>query len=357
MSNRLVSIIIPIYNAEKYLEQCLDSVVNQTYKNLEIICINDGSKDDSLEILKKYTDNDNRIVMVNQDNHGISYTRNKGIETAKGDFLVFVDSDDWIDLNTVEIALDEAENNNADIVMWPYVKEHEASSIKKVIYQEDRIIFDNFESLKKVHVSLFGPVNEALSRPENIDAISSVWGKLYRTEIVRNSFALFHDLNEIGTFEDGLFNATVFNYAKRIAYINKYFQHYRHTVSYTSGYKSKLKNQWKTLFVLMEEIIDKYHLDDTYTLALENRKAISIVQLSLSATADKSVGLQEKLNRINSILNDDYYYEAIRKLKINLMPIHWKVFFICCKYRLSFAVYVLNKCMVYLSSKKIYAGN
>lgn len=97
-----ISVIIPIYNMEKYLNRCLDSIVNQTYKNLEIICVNDGSKDSSLDILNAYKSNDSRIVVIDKENGGLSSARNAGFEVATSEWISFVDSDDWLDLNTFE---------------------------------------------------------------------------------------------------------------------------------------------------------------------------------------------------------------------------------------------------------------
>ena len=94
--NDLISVIVPVYNVKNYLEKCLDSIINQTYKNLEIILINDGSTDESLDICYMYEKKDNRIKVYNQENHGLSYTRNRGIEIARGKYIGFVDSDDVI---------------------------------------------------------------------------------------------------------------------------------------------------------------------------------------------------------------------------------------------------------------------
>ena len=94
----LISIIIPIYNAEKYIERCINSLKNQTYKNIEIICINDGSTDNSLNILKRIAITDNRITIIEQENKGVSVARNKGIESAKGKYIMFLDADDWFEL-------------------------------------------------------------------------------------------------------------------------------------------------------------------------------------------------------------------------------------------------------------------
>ena len=133
---KTVSVIIPVYNVEKYLPKCLESVTAQTYANLEIICVNDGSPDNSSAILEEYAKKDGRIIIINQENTGLSGARNTGIRAASGEYIVFVDSDDWIDAETVETAVSKAEN--ADTVMWGYVREFADKSLEKKIFDSDR---------------------------------------------------------------------------------------------------------------------------------------------------------------------------------------------------------------------------
>lgn len=110
-----ISIIVPVYNTEKFLEKCLNSLINQTLKDIEIICINDGSTDNSLQILKKFANKDKRIQIINQTNSGPSIARNIGIKKAKGEYIGFVDSDDWVDSNFFEQLYVNVKKNNADI--------------------------------------------------------------------------------------------------------------------------------------------------------------------------------------------------------------------------------------------------
>ena len=102
---KLVSVVIPVYNVEKYVEKCLDSVINQTYQNLEIIIVNDGSTDNSLSVCQKKKLSDSRIKLINKENGGLSSARNAGIECAQGEFICFIDSDDWIELDYIEVLL------------------------------------------------------------------------------------------------------------------------------------------------------------------------------------------------------------------------------------------------------------
>ncbi|MDO7020479.1 glycosyltransferase family 2 protein, partial [Brachyspira innocens] len=113
----MVSIIIPVYNVSNYLKTCLESVINQTYKELEIICINDGSTDNSFEILKEYASKDKRITIIDKKNAGVSAARNDGIEKAKGEYIFCIDSDDYIDNDFIEVFYNNAKKNNSDLVV------------------------------------------------------------------------------------------------------------------------------------------------------------------------------------------------------------------------------------------------
>lgn len=110
-----ISVIIPVYNTEKYLRKCLDSVVNQTLEDIEIICVNDGSTDSSLKILEEYVQKDNRVRVISQENQGVSIARNTGIKTSTADFIMFLDSDDTIEFNTLELSFAKITKTNADI--------------------------------------------------------------------------------------------------------------------------------------------------------------------------------------------------------------------------------------------------
>ena len=115
--NPMVSVIIPVYNAEAYLEECLDSVVNQTLKNIEIICVNDGSTDNSLDILKEYQEKDDRVIIINQENQGAGVARNQGIKVAKGNYLSILDADDFFELNMLELMCMNALKFDADVTI------------------------------------------------------------------------------------------------------------------------------------------------------------------------------------------------------------------------------------------------
>lgn len=131
----MISVIVPIYNAEKYLDKCLTSIVNQTYSDIEIILINDGSTDESLAICEKYKQDDNRIVVVSKQNEGLVRARKDGIRIAKGEYVTFVDADDWIDITTYE----KVYTGMADIIAYGLMEEYEHYSKSKINTIEDGI--------------------------------------------------------------------------------------------------------------------------------------------------------------------------------------------------------------------------
>lgn len=150
MKQPLISIIIPVYGVEKYIAQCLESVINQTYKNLEIIVINDGTKDRSADIAKEYAAKDSRIKVYDFKNGGLSVARNRGLEIATGEYISYLDSDDWLDTKMYETLLETAMKNEADMVKCGIIETNGAAEEKitfsdvKIINNEQHKAFENY---------------------------------------------------------------------------------------------------------------------------------------------------------------------------------------------------------------------
>ena len=223
METPKISVIIPVYKVEQYLRQCLDSIVNQTYQNLEIILVDDGSPDNCPVICDDYSKKDKRVITIHKENGGLSSARNAGIERATGKYIMFVDSDDWIDENTCQITLDIAEDSSADVVMWPYIREFSGYSKEKMIFEWEYKLFEEMEVKSKLYRRMLGLLGGELASPENADAIVTAWAKLYRADVVND--VRFIDTKLIGT-EDALFNLYVFKSVRKAVYINQYLYHY-----------------------------------------------------------------------------------------------------------------------------------
>lgn len=335
-----VSIIVPVYNVAPYLRQCMDSLINQTYRNIEIICVDDGSTDASGEIIDQYAKTDDRILAIHTTNAGVASARNTAFSYATGEYVAFVDGDDWIDTTTCEKAVLHAEAQHMELVIWPYIREFQNRSAPKVIFPEGKS-FDESEC-KELQRRMIGLQGTELAHPENADALCTVWGKLYRREIIEQNNIRFTDLQRIGTYEDGLFNLYYLAYVKRAVYIPDYLSHYRKNTGMTSKYRSELRSQWKNLFSDMRSYIKERDCDSSFEEALNNRISLSIIGLGLNALALPN---RKALHEIHNILSEKEYRAAIKKLPMRYFPLHWWVFFACCKLNFAPGVFFLLKCI------------
>jgi len=161
----LISVIVPIYNAEKYLTECIESIRNQTYKNLQIILVNDGSTDMSLEICESFARIDSRILIINQKNLGVSAARNRGIEAANGEYIGFVDSDDYLDNQMYEKLLKTILVNNADICA---LMNYTIKPVSAEVFNKTKL--NKCEALKELFLLRFP---------------TSLWAYLYKKEIIK----------------------------------------------------------------------------------------------------------------------------------------------------------------------------
>lgn len=228
-----VSVIIPVYNVENYLRDALDSLRNQTHSNFEAICVNDGSTDNSLDILNEYAQKDSRFIVVSQENQGQGIARNKAIDMATGDYIFFLDPDDWIDNNTFEILIDKFNQyKDIDLVQFNYIYEKENVSKNRInnfaknyekelgINLKDNKIF-TWHDFKKVKFSAFG---------------LAIWNRMYSTKFVKeNNIKLAP--NKHG--EDYIFSFKSILLAKNILYIDNALYHYRIRMDSSANKASK----------------------------------------------------------------------------------------------------------------------
>ncbi len=171
-----VSIILPVYKVEKYLRQCLDSIVNQTFKDIEIIIINDCSPDNSLQIIKEYQKKDSRIVLLNlPENKGLSNARNEGMKTAKSKYIVFVDSDDWVREDYVELLFNNIEKYNCDVFSEGFISYHNKTSK----YTREKYSFLTTKSTNNKSLILFPSIN------------CGPWSKIYKKDFLLNNNLFF----------------------------------------------------------------------------------------------------------------------------------------------------------------------
>lgn len=261
-----VSVIIPIYNVEKYLERCLKSVINQSLKDLEIICVNDGSEDKCIDILNFYQDKDSRIIVINKKNGGLSSARNAGIKIAKGEYIYFIDPDDYIESWALEELIYISQKNNCDVVLSGY-KTNPTNEVINPLYDNKRyddgikMILDN----NKVHTH---------------NDLCFVWRCIFKSKLINDNNILFKEDIKIG--EDFIFNLEVLSKSKGIYVSNKCF--YNYTVDNNN---SLMKTPYKSF------------LEDSIVKQYEIKKELSI---KLNLYNDKNYRRDMSLYYINSFL-------------------------------------------------------
>ena len=345
----LISIIVPVYNAERYLEKCLHSLLMQTYKKIEVIVINDGSTDGSFKILEKYLVMDSRVKIYNQKNLGLSAARNRGLKEANGKYILFVDSDDWIEDNTCELAYEEMVKNHVDVVFWSYKREYTNVSKTTLLFGNERIAW-NSSNISELYRRLIGLTGRELSEPQKIDSLITVWGKLYRKESIGE--VRFVDTKIIGT-EDALFNIQVFSNIHSAVYIPETLSHYRkdNLNSLTHKYKKKLVSQWAELYRQIKNHLEQINASEEYYCALSNRISLGLIGLGLNLAEDDSMSFVEKRRELKCVLEKEQYCSSLSSISLECFPIKWKIFFWCAKYKKVSSLCILLTIMNYLRGK------
>lgn len=251
MNNDLISVVVPCYNVEKYLEKCVDSIINQTYQNLEIILVDDGATDSTPELCDKLALTDSRIKVIHKQNGGLSDARNAGLTIANGKYITFFDSDDWIEPETLKVAIEEMMNNNLDLVVWGYTADF-VDSDEKLISNRNCAVNGICE---------LGANNTVLTQKNTLGISGYAWNKLYKTEIIKNNNLLFE--KGISLVEDILFNSAYFCKCNKIEFINYIGNHYIQRGRVTLGTK-RYENAFELKLMgctARENILEHFNID------------------------------------------------------------------------------------------------
>ena len=234
-----VSVIIPVHNAEKYIRECIESLLNQTLQQCEFIFINDGSADNSEQIINEYKKIDNRIMLINQENNGVSTARNTGLYRASGEYIGFVDSDDYVELDMYEQLYTKAKEYNCDVVFCNYESEIEGHKlITDYSFPKNNLLDADF--IDRTILPYF-------IKEENFN---TVWNKIYKNKIIQEKYITFPPNMDLG--EDGMFNIYFFNNAKKTVYLDYTGYHYREVAG------SATRNLKKNYF---QQSLDVYNME------------------------------------------------------------------------------------------------
>ncbi|MBC5624027.1 glycosyltransferase family 2 protein [Clostridium sp. NSJ-49] len=254
INNKLISIIIPVYNSEKYIKKCIESIINQSYSYIEIILVDDGSKDKSGEICDYYAKNDKRIAVIHKKNEGAHIARNIGISVANGEYISFVDSDDWICENYILTLIENMVDCKADLIVCNY---------KEVFINEISI---NYGENREVKSRLLD-MDVEMDKDFFVNGlVHPCWGKLYKTNIIKNNNILFKDLK---LSEDTVFNLCYLKFCKYIKVLQDELYFYAHYDRHSSITKIAYKDIFENYLIVHEKFLE-------YTKCYKTKEAISI---------------------------------------------------------------------------------
>lgn len=306
-----VTIIVPVYKVEKYLKQCLDSIVNQTYSNLEILLVEDGSPDFCGEICDTYAKQDERIKVIHQENAGLSEARNVGLRYATGEYLLFVDSDDWLEHELCEMAVKDLEAHEADVVVFGYYEVSDAGQIQGVQFSHCSETFSGVEGIKKLLI---------------YEIENYAWNKLYKRDVFRDiTYPKGRLFEDIGTTYKVFGNAikivqtnrVLYFYRQREGSISKQVS-LRNQMEYIDMYLERYEVVCKEWPVLKKVTIEKAIPFMIWEYAYLHDKAFRTHNEQVEQYKHKLVQYIEKLVADESsreIINQDWYVRFFMKYK------------------------------------------
>lgn len=343
MNNKLISVIIPIFNTAEFLKACIESVLNQDYENIEIIAVNDGSTDESLDILRDIASKNKKVIVVNQPNQGLASARNVGIEASNGELLSFVDSDDLLDYNMLSTMCSALVDNNADIVTCNYTKDMKLKYNCHISKEEDNVI-------EVTDVCSF------LNQYFYNEYKSSVCLKLIKKEIISTRIRFID--KAITPEEDVLFSLKILSSAHRVVFINHPFYHYRtRPGSITHSYNSDVLFVERMVYAveLYRLFVDQYG-DKSNMTAFYSYYFIASLSSGINNLKQASfMDIVWIVKRINKRRHSKEYCRFVSKYGIQMrgLPKGYCFFSRCIAFALSHHLQILGCVFLFARAKMI----
>lgn len=334
----MVTVIIPVYNVEKYLERCVTSVLEQTYKNLEIILVDDGSTDNSSLMCDNLSLMDKRIKVIHKENQGLGYARNSGLEIAHGQYVTFVDSDDYIDSDLIANLVEAVKKAEIDTSIGGYKRVKDDGTVTREERYFDEIYIKE-DVVKSLLPKLLG------SSPEKSDSLRpSVWNCLYSMKIIKDNKIRFPSEREYIS-EDIIYDLEYYQYSRGVHVLNNISYNYRiNDNSLTRKYKKNAYNLFKRLYNKELDIVAKYDLLE-YTKYRITRQffvnTLECIRQEKTKSAKKSY--RSCLKSLKEICSDETLLTAISDYPVKKLGIKQQIFLFLVKNRCCNLLYLLTK--------------
>lgn len=333
MKSRNVTIIIPVYNTKKYLRKCVESVITQTYKNLQIILVDDGSTDGSSFLCDELKELDSRIEVIHKDNEGLGLTRNKGLEYAKGEYVTFLDSDDWFDKKHIQNFFNDKDADTCDVILGSYTKATNQGEILNITKLPYSGTIRGKEITDKVMLSMIAAENNS---KKDLGIPMSVCFNLYKLNIIKENKLIFPS-ERVTISEDLFFNLKYLSYSKKVCFTEEIGYYYRYNPdSITRGFDER---QIERTYVFYQELI-KYTKDLKMPAVVSDRIercVVAKIRGILLTITRTSLNINQKIAKIKEILDEEWIDLLLKNYK---MP----------NYRTSlrFTTYCMKRKRVYL---------
>ena len=333
-----VSVIIPVYNTGKYLMQCVDSVVKQTYKNLQIILVDDGSTDDSGNMCDKIAQKDNRIQVIHKQNEGLGLTRNKGLEYVEGRYVTFLDSDDWFLQDHIEMLMQSALNSNADLVIGSRTKFF--SDKKETFKQLDLSLYGEFSG-EDIKTKVLPEIISASPNSNNDLGIPmSVCFNLYSSDIITKNKILFPS-ERYCVSEDFFFNYKYIRNCQKVVIIKEYGYIYRNTpMSISHSFNEEQISRVFNFYTEAKKLVFEDEISNDTKLRVY-RCTLSKIRSLLIRLVTSSVTYNNKIKIIKKIVSNQQTKEILSKFDYRIYPLKLRFFTICLKYERTRMIYFL----------------
>ena len=354
----LVSVIVPIFNVKPYLQKCLESIVNQTYKNLEILLIDDSSTDGTWEWLQNHVKqtSDNRIIVFRHEtNLGVSKARELGFIKSTGDCIMFVDSDDWLELTAVQLSVEAMQQYSVDVVSFSSFKNYPNKEIPLSNLGGSSYI--NKKRLIKLQEDLFGLSGNELRFPHFYDRHSPMYMRLIKRNLIAEGKIRFIDTRWMFPGEDLMFNLELMEKSESWYYMDIPLYHYRKSVttSATFSHNAEYLNKWLIHLDVMRDWAISMGKDSSFLNRLKNRAGLEFIGIVLKETSPSNLKKHKEIVKtLDWVLSSTEIGEGVDQLQTDLMPIHWRFFYFLAKNRWLNFIIILGKVMRFLKARREY---
>lgn len=328
-----VSIIVPIYNVEKYIHRCIDSLINQTLADIEIILVDDESPDNCPKICDEYALKDTRIKVIHKKNEGLGLTRNAGIEIATGEYVAFIDSDDWVDLTMYETLYNTAQKEQCDTVYCSLQYYYSSSKIVPFKEVNSEQFFHGRKEVDNFLLDMLAPEPEYKS---DVKYMVSVCKAIYSRDIIEKYHLRFISERKVAS-EDMIFHTQYLQIAQNVGFIPKYFYNYfQNTNSITHTYTESKIDRLKKFIIEIDSTFSQYFPKETYFIRLQ-RKALHYLRnaLYIKYQMTKKESFIHQCKEFSILCSDNTFQTFIKNYPYKLLPIKHKLFFILVKHKIS----------------------